>query len=211
MIGSSRDGVQLTPLRVLSAELEAERLILERPEPYELCLEVRDRLRARCGLKDVVLEPFRLVRTLLVKILGIPCLQGGRAGGETSDALFGETCLQPLPSPFERAMYGGRRGRKSALQDLKGETHIGSPSPIADRVGAIHLLANVGCHRAVELRLDGRELVGCRIGSTLGEQRRSVETIEFLPGQPPHHIGRVGAVNALGAAGLRSDRRRAGP
>ena len=82
---------------------------------------------------------------------------------------------------------------------------------IAAAIGAVHLLAHVGRDCLIEIGLDRGERVAGRVGPTLREQRRAVEAIEFLLGQPPHHVRRRRPCGRPRGTGLQSGRRQEAP
>jgi hypothetical protein len=75
--------------------------------------------------------------------------------------------------------------------------HIHTTFVIAGPVGPIHLFADIGGHRLIEISLGRRERITRRVGAALGEQRRAIKSIEFLFGEATHHVGYVRLVNAF--------------
>jgi hypothetical protein len=88
------------------------------------------------------------------------------------------------------------------LEDLQRETDIVAPCQIRAAVGPVHLLAHIGGDRLVEIRFERREIVTCRVGTTLREKRRAVGPVKLLLGQPAHHVGDIGLVNAFAEPAL---------
>ena len=113
------------------------------------------------------------------------------------ELLLAQPILEPFAPTFQGAMYGRRRRRQPPLQDLQGEADAALPLAVAQPVGPVHLLPDVGGDRPVEGLLGGREVVAGGVGAALGEERRPVEAVQLLLGQAAHHVRHVCLVDAL--------------
>ncbi len=89
------------------------------------------------------------------------------------------------------------------MQNLKGKADIGAAAAVLGAVGTVHLFPHVGCNCLIKSSLLGRKRVcGC-VGATLWEQLGSVETIQLLFCQSPHHVAHIGLVDALAKAAFK--------
>ena len=201
------DRQQLTPFRVLARLLEAERLILKHLQVVDLGAQLDRGPGRRSPHRGFPPRRPRLPRPgprrpRRDRSSGDRALGSGRSTERPQRLLLAKPLLQPLAAALQRFVDRGRRRGQAPLQDLQGEADVGPPLAVLAEFGAVHLLAHVCGDGGVKRRLVRREAVARGVGAPLGEQRRAVEAVQLLLGQPPHHVGDVGLVDALAEPAL---------
>ena len=205
------NAVELPPLCVLARMAKLSRHALKPLEFGDFSLELGDGLRRGGPVEQLFLAGFDFFAGGLVEIIlvenGAEIRFNFRGAGTI--ALVAQFFLfQPAFEPGESALEGfmdrGWRGSQAALQDLKGEADIVAPARTVLRqpLGAVHLFADIQRDRLVEPGFPGRQFVGNSIGAAFGKERAAVEAVEFLLGQPAHHVRRIDLVHAFAEPAL---------